>query len=238
MACTLVETDNRLPSIYDYENKIRYQDFSKIDFDSILKHKIRPPRDFEKEVHGGFGPFSSDLLVHDKALLEDLIAKEISKLQVNPEQISALKPKEAVKLALKISISALDYKPVDTDKEFLSQHGYFLPIEEYMALGAGDCDKFRDASIAAFKYLKARNSSLQNIYLSDEYLGGEYDATHAWNSLIIFYEDKIVLSHLDPTQYESGLGLEAMRGKYVSQDDKEIVDKFIETITWGRTVVF
>lgn len=136
--------------------------------------------------------------------------EEAEKLGYSEESFRNMGPKEAIMAAVKIVTARFSYFLVDTDKKFINQYGAHLPIEEYFHLKLGDCDKYRDATIVAFGIIKNLNPNLKNVYLTREELGGRGIVTmHAWVAVLIPTKNYLMLSHVDPTFYDSGGSLEA-----------------------------
>jgi len=187
-----------------YGQNIVYYDFSKIPFDSlILDQKISPPTDLQQYFDDNF----NNPRIRNEAKFEKIFWKEANRLGLTANDFQKMNPFQAILSIVKIVSARFTYYDVDKDSNFIKRYGEHLPIEDYFEIGLGDCDKYRDATLAAFKVIKSLNPSfLQNIYLTNE-LGGNHQP-HAWVAIVIIQKDQLILSHIDPTFFDNGGKLE------------------------------
>jgi len=182
-------------------------DFSKIPFKRLLLNK-------EVLLTADLNEFLNDELlgysvrIKNKKEFERMFWKEAAKLGLDANKFQKMDVAEAIKAVVDIIGSRFTYHNVDEDLLFINKYGKYLPIEDYFRLGLGDCDKYADATIAAFKIIKPLNFKLQNIYLTREELGGNIEL-HAWVAVVIIQPNWIILSHIDPTFADNGAELEA-----------------------------
>ncbi|MEM4337051.1 MAG: hypothetical protein QXG86_03535 [Candidatus Woesearchaeota archaeon] len=200
------------PSCYKtseiYGKNIVYTDFSEIDFENLTKEKIPEPYDLKNTLYTP--------KVEDYYALDDIIVKEYLKTQPQ-KKLRDLSAKEAINTGIKIVCDILTYLDVDRDKEFLKEYGAYLPVEEYLTIGKGDCDKYTAAFIAILNRIKETNPNLQNIYFSDSSAGGNV-IPHEWNSIIFLERNKILTTHIDITVYDNGGKLECLKGYHIPND--------------------
>lgn len=188
-----------------YGQNIIYYDFSKIPLDSlILDEEIALPTDLKKFLDDDF----NNPKIQDPQQFEQTFWKETDKLGFTADKFKEMTVLQAIKTVVKIVGARITYCDVDGDTNFTKTYGQHLPIDVYFELGLGDCDKYRSATIAAFKIIKPLNPRLKNVYLSTEELGGNTQL-HAWVSVVIPQQDRLILSHIDPTFYDNGGKLEA-----------------------------
>ncbi len=186
------------------KDKLVYYDFSKIPDGLALDKRIELPADLAKFMDESWDKPK----IKDSILFEQDFWEEASKFGYNPDTLKNISPKEAIMAAVEIVVSRFTFCYIDEDQDFISKYGKNQPIEVYFHLKLGDCDKYRDATIAAFSIIKKLNPSLENIYLVSERLGGNFQP-HAWVAILIPQEDHLILSHIDPTFYDAGGHLEA-----------------------------
>ncbi len=182
-----------------YDKQIIYYDFSKIPDNLVLDKKIKPPKDLKKFL----GNKWNNPRIKNHERFEQEFWEEANKLGYTLDKFRKIDFKEAVIAAVEIVAARLTYYLVDDDKDFIKKYGEYLPHDVYFHLKLGDCDKYRDTTIAAFNIIKKLNPRLQNIYLSIQCLGGNFQR-HAWVSIIIPQKDYLALSHIDPTLYDNG----------------------------------
>lgn len=181
------------------EEQIEYKKFSEIDFSSIPKEKIPIPEHFPRLV----------LLksrVKSRSKLHQIIDNELKKLKISKETISRMEPKDLILLARDITCNLLEYLDVDNNDEFKKKHPTRLPIEAYLEIGKGDCDKYTSAMIEIFFYfqINSHNPEIQNIHLfHNDRIFGTTNIYHDWNVIVIPYPDKIIISYIDSTRYDA-----------------------------------
>ncbi|MGV8151951.1 MAG: hypothetical protein ACP5OG_02630 [Candidatus Nanoarchaeia archaeon] len=197
-----------------YGMNIFYTDFNKIDFDLIPKEVIKIPKDWKNYFYYN--------RVRESEKMDSLILGEIKKLGHSLEDIANMNIKESIMLSMDIAASKINYFDVDNDKEFTEKYGKHMAIERYMELEFGDCDKYRDIVSASFNFIKKHNSNLENVYDFKEDFGGNRIA-HAWNSFVFLTQDSMILTHIDPTEYDNKGNLEAERGVQIPKNDKMIL---------------
>ena len=192
-------------TIEKYGQNIVYYDFSKIPVDSLVLDKEIPlPNDLKYCLSSIiYSP-----RIQNPQSFERLFWEEANKLGLAADKFKEMDIQQAVTAIVKVVGSRITYCLVDKDTSFINKYGEHLSIDKYFYLGLGDCDKYRNACIAAFKIVKVLNPKLQNVYLSTKGFGGNQQP-HAWVSVIIPQETLLILSHIDPTFYDNGGALEA-----------------------------
>lgn len=191
----------------EYGKNIVYLDFSKISEELIPKEKMKLPSDLKEYLNDKYKKPS----IKDKQRFEKEFWEEALKLGYTPGKFKNASVKEAIKAAVDITASRFTFEYVDDEKNWFAQkYGKFLNTDDYFHYGLGDCDKYRDVTIAAFEIIKKINPKLENVYLSNESLGGSMKR-HAWVSIIIPQKNHLILSHIDPTFYDNGDELEASK---------------------------
>lgn len=190
-----------------YGKNIEYFDFSKMSEELIPKEKMKLPSDLEKGLNKGH---DRPDIKNEQMFMEDFW-KEAVKLDYTPDKFKEIDFKEAIQAAVEITASRFTYEPVDDSKNWFAQkYGKNLSTDEYFHYGLGDCDKYRNATIAVFEIIKSFNPKLENVHLSKEEFGGSMER-HAWVSIIIPQKDYLILSHIDPTFYDKYGELEASK---------------------------
>lgn len=213
-----------------YGENIIYMNFSDIDFNSLTSMPIEIPSDLEDSLE--------QPNVENWQLLENIMFGEASKLGYDMEDIGQLSAKEAIDLSVKIVCKRLKYFDVDWDEKFIKKYGAHLPIERYLEIGKGDCDKYADAFLAIFNMMKRINPHLKNVYASDGSLGGNI-LMHKWNSLVFLEEDKIFLTHIDLTAYDNKGSLEGKIDIHVPEDkDLLLAQVYMEIADFSHSYDF
>ena len=220
VAYNLIKNKSKDPTWKRYGRNIVYQDFYDIDFNSLPHEKIKKPTDLIDWVYDFY---CKD--IKDEKLMDKLILEKAESLGHSYRDLMGLSAKDAIKLCADITASGLTYKEVDNDKNFLQRYGRNLPTEKYLEIGLGDCDKYEKVTRGAFRFIKKINSNLDNIYDFDEGFGGK-TVRHAWNSFVLLRENDMILTHIDPTNYDTGGELEARRGYHLPKSDLEILARF------------
>ncbi len=205
-------------------DSIVYEDFYDIDFDALPTHKIEMPKPFKSLNKRIKLP-----KVTNQKKLEKIVFENAEKLSYDKTKIANLSIKDALNLCLNIVSETFEYFDVDNDEEFIKKYGEFLPIEEYMEIGNGDCNKYSDAFIATFRIIKKQNKNLNNVYVTYGDLGG-MTKPHAWNSLLYFTENQIIITHIDPTRYDNHGSLEAKKGYHIPWDYLEFRARFFSKL--------
>ena len=187
-----------------YGRNIKYYSFSQLDEGRIPLGEMKLPNDLEHYITND----SYQPLIENPKKFRDEVMQEALKLGYKEESFRSMSAKEAIMAAVEITGSKINYLSVDWNRDFINEHGESLPRDRYFSIGLGDCDKYRDITIAIFGIIKKENPKLKNVYLSIEELGG-YMWDHAWVSILIPRDDEIMLCHIDPTFYDNGGKLEA-----------------------------
>lgn len=219
------ETKRKEQELVEFLQKrpIEYRDFSKIDYSLVPKEAIPLPDQFKERIESSFsGPSKPK----DTKKLEKIALSEAEKLGCTIDAIKNLSAKDALKLCIDIVLQKLEYAHVDTDPKFIEEHGEHLPIEDYLGIGKGDCDKYTAALQAVFSVIKGINPNLSNIYVADKDLGGGFTVLHDWNALIFITDKNVLISHIDLQAKDDNEDLEAERGKekdgaHLPSDDLE-----------------
>ena len=189
-----------------YGRNVIYFNFSSIPDSAIGLEPIELPNDLNEFINAKYNLPQ----IQNKEKFSADFWEEAVKLGYSKEAFSKMAPKDAIMAAVKITAARFSYFLVDNNKEFIKKYGRSLPLEEYFHMKLGDCDKYRDATIAGFAIIKDLNPKLKNIYLTSQELGGRGMVTmHAWVAIVISAEKHLILSHIDPTFYDSGGKLEA-----------------------------
>jgi len=208
-----------------YGKYIIYYHFSEISDNLTSNQQIELPKDLKKYLSDKW----NNPKIENCTRFEEEVWQEAAKLGYSPEKLKTPSVKDAIMAAVEIVGSRLTYYDVDIDMEFIKEHGEFLPNDVYFHLGLGDCDKYRDAIIAVFALIKELNPGLQNVYLSNEELGGNF-CRHAWVSVLILQEDCLILSHIDPTFYDNDGSLEAEDGFHITLKHNIFLTKFYDKL--------
>ncbi len=196
----------------EYGKNIVYFDFSKLPEELIPKEKMKLPSDLEKSLNKGY---DKPEIKNEQVFMGDFW-KEAVKLDYSPDKFKEMGFKKAIQAAVEITASRFTYTLVDDSGNWFAQkHGKSLSTDEYFHYGFGDCDKYRNATIAAFEFIKSFNPKLENVYLSKEEFGGSKE-WHAWVSIIIPQKDHLIISHIDPTFYDNDGELEASKDEFDS----------------------
>ena len=203
-----------------YIDNVVYRDFSKIDFDSIPVQKVKIPVDLEYVLK------HSILHKHrmrDKSKLRRIALEQASVLGYDIEKIKKLSIRDSIMLCADIVAGRLEYHEVDEkDGDFVTKHGFNLPIEEYLEIGLGECNKYAAAMVRIFNLLKETNPSLVNVHIGYKEWGGNWNWTkHDWNSIVFLTNDEITFTNIDPTLYDVYGELEGKHGKHVSSNNLE-----------------
>jgi hypothetical protein len=196
-----------------YRKNIEYQNLSEIDFTSLQEEKVPIPKELEMKIKYRKEHF---FRIKNQKLLEELIFEEVEKLGVKKAETTSLHPEKAIKLSMEVTASVFDYFLVD-GKEFIAEHGASLPIEEYMQLRQGDCDKYTDVAVLAFNLFKENNPHLKNIYLLNDSVGPI--EKHIWVTAVMLDNNRIITTSLDPTFYDNGNGLEGKEGTHIPKNN-------------------
>jgi hypothetical protein len=202
-ACAQIVNPEGMTTHERYGKNIVYFNFSEIPINGLSSEKIDLSADLKKRLK------DYDPVIDDTRQFEHDFWGEANKIGYTACLLGSMNIKEVISAIVEIVVSRLSYAYVDTDTVFTKKFGKHLPADRYFHLGLGDCDKYRDVVIAAFKIVKALNPGLKNTYVSAQYLGGNVE-THAWNSVIILDDDRIILSHIDPQRYDLYGRLEAV----------------------------
>lgn len=197
-------------SIYEmYGENIFYSNLSDIDFSAVPKEKIELPSSFNRDIW--------EPKIKDSDKLRRLFFETAKELGFSKERIEDLSPQEAILLSINFVAERLSFYYVDSDKKFIANHGENLPIEEYLEIGQGDCDKYMHAVIVAFEIIKGLNPNLANVYVKNNFYGN-ITQPHAWNTVLCVTLDEITVSHIDPTFSEIRGRLEGKIGWHVIED--------------------
>lgn len=199
-----VYADDGVSTLERYGKNIIYYDFSKIPDNLVLDRKIELPEDLKEFLNYVI----NNPRIETPSRFEQEFWEEAHKLDYTLDKLKNASVKEAVMAAVKIVASRFTFCYVDKDEVFIKEFGAHLSKDVYFHLGLGDCDKYREATIAVFKIIKRLNPKLQNVYLSTQRLGGNVRG-HAWVSVVILQDSRLILSHIDPTYYDNGSKLEA-----------------------------
>lgn len=156
----------------------------------------------------------ADLLKFDKTpdrrvgnlpLIKEYAEAELkrSKNMTLSQATKTLSPKEIVFTSVTLASKLLTPELVDgADSDFSKEMGENLPLDRYVYCGRGDCDKFASTALEIFKILKAGRKDMRHIFLAGQL--ADQLQPHAWNSLIIFTNSDVIVSHLDPTFSSTG----------------------------------
>jgi len=195
-----------------------YMDYSSIDFE-VPKEKIIWPNYF----------YVNEPRIKNSGKLEEIIYNEAIRLGYSKEKLNTLSIKDVIDLSIEIVCNLLEPYDVDWDKEFLIKYGEYLPIEEYLGIGLGDCDKYADALKAVFDIIDKDNPNTDLIFLFSGRTGG-YVIPHRWNVICFKTDDKLVITHIDPTFYDVYGDLEAEIGYHFPNNHLELEARFLDDI--------
>ncbi|MBI4837328.1 MAG: hypothetical protein HY813_02915 [Candidatus Portnoybacteria bacterium] len=202
-----------------YGENIFYKNFSDITQKLIPGQLIEVPVDLA-EYFIARSPKVADLKRFEKEFWE-----EAGELGYTKQELQTADAPEVIMAIVETVASRITYFNVDGDKNFKARYGKdLLQMDTYFHLKLGDCDKYRDITIAlygiiknSFDVVKKRNPNLTNVYLSVEKLGGII-RNHAWVTIVILREDSLIISQIDPTFYDSTDVLEAENGYHIILD--------------------
>lgn len=200
--CTSEHVDKEVLTYERYGKNIIYYDFSKIPDNLILDTKIRLPEDLEKFLYYKY----NNPAIENPSRFEQEVWEEANKLGYTPDKFRNANFREAIMATVEIVVSRLTPYRVDKETDFVEKYGRHLSDDTYFHLKLGDCDKYRNNTIGVFNIVKKLNPKLQNVYLSIQELGGNFGTSHAWVSVVILQHNYLVLSHIDPTFYDTGGG--------------------------------
>jgi hypothetical protein len=183
-------------------------------FEQLPEKPVPVPQDLAETLKNHY---TYAVKLEDPAGFERDILAELAKRGIPEDRIAGLGPRRLVELSYTIICDRLTYHLVDNDKEFKDGKGNIRPIDYYFRRGKGDCDKYRDLTIAAYNILKARAPAATNLYLGSQELGGEF-FMHAWPTAILLFPDKAEIAHFDPTFHDGGGQLEGKAGQHHMPD--------------------
>ncbi|MFP4119272.1 MAG: hypothetical protein ACLFTH_04425 [Candidatus Woesearchaeota archaeon] len=132
----------------------------------------------------------------DKEKLGNIIYSTMKELGYDKAKLKELDFQEAIDLATTVDTTLMDYELVD-NSGFARKHGFNLPIETYMELGKGDCDKYTDGFIATFNLIKNLNENLDGIYATHQ-INGVSPGVHDWVNLITFSDGTMKIMNIEP----------------------------------------
>jgi len=187
-----------------YGKSFIYYDFSRLPDPRslVLNEEIPLPSDLKKFIDTDL----KSIRIKDKDAFEKEFWKEATKLGYSRQQLEIADYRIVIRAIMDVVASRITYLEVDSEKkagDFIRQYGIFIPKDEYFRLGKGDCDKYRDISIAIYYlFFKDKNPQLKNIYLCSQ-IGGN-SQPHAWVAILIPQRSYLLVSHCDPTFYDSG----------------------------------
>lgn len=213
-----------------YADRVVYRDFSKINFDSIPVQKVKIPDSLECNLK--YSVWHKHQM-SDKSKLRRIALEQANSLGYDIEKIKKLSIREFIIMCADIVAKRLEYREDVDDKkgEFAAKYGYRLPIEEYLEIGLGDCNKYAAGMVWIFDTLKEMNQNLENVYMGYKDWGGNWNWTnHDWNSIVFLTKDGIILTNIDPTRYDAYGILEGKRGEHISENDLEILAFFYRGI--------
>lgn len=214
-----------VPTHKRYGKNIIYYDFFKIPDNLIIDIGIKLPHDLKKFLKSKWNSPG----IKNRSHFEQEVWEEANKLGYTPDKVKNMGVKEAIMAAVKIVASRLTFCYVDRD-DFAEKHGAFLPHDVYFHLKLGDCDKYRGITIGVFNIIKKLNLKLQNVYLSTEELGGNSGTGHAWVSVVIPQHNYLVLSHIDPTFYDTSGGLFEKGDSYICLEHNIFIAYFYKSL--------
>ncbi len=195
---THISTPSQKPLPY-LEEHIEYKKVSEIDFSSVPKEKLELPSHIKSLC------YCPEYSIKSQKDLESIIQFSLQSQHQTIQSISSMSPKQLIELSRDSACFLLNYTNVDSD-EFQKQHGSFLPLEYYLSIGKGDCNIYTYTMQETFKFLKSlsKNPQMQNIHLArnDRSLGS-YPIDHCWNVLVIQFPEKLMISYLDATHFDS-----------------------------------
>lgn len=225
---TLVEPKARTTKVThrrpEWSEPVQYADFPDLPWSQLSREKRSVPAGLAKVLPGPANVFSA-VKVADPLALEKMIIASAEARGVQANELARLTAKQAVELAVNIVADRLTYLLVDEDQQFIDRYGKHLPIDRYLQIGRGDCDKYAAGVEVVFSYLKTQNPGLANVHVSRASLGGLTQA-HAWNTVLLVGDGGIAVSHIDPTFNDNQGNLIAQRGFHVSKNQKEFVARF------------
>ena len=97
--------------------------------------------------------FERHTKARNAAQLEQMIFKALPRAYPGTrEGLSRLSVKDAIQLSVRVAENALSYCDVDNDTTFVRKYGADLPIEEYMGLGQGECNRYASVAYETFNF--------------------------------------------------------------------------------------
>jgi len=194
-----------------YGKDIEYVEYDDLDTIPLSDEVIPVPWDMHRLVES--------TRVHDREKLDILLGPQAQ----DEETKNGLK--EVVDASLKNVAHLLDYLDVDDkSSEFVHTHGKFLTLEEYLALGKGDCERYTHTFIEDLNYRKKTIPALTNVYAFTS--RGEGNIGHLWARIVVFGEKRIFITDIDPTFYETQNNPRTRRGYHLPLTDEERTARF------------
>jgi len=174
----------------EFYDKIKYEDFSNVDFDSLPKEKIELISKFKENIiDADFKYGIGDLAKFEKEISE-LSNKYLS------GKLAEASASECVAAAMKIVMDKLEYdKTLDDTRKDLKSKG---EVDLYFYEGIGHCEHYSILFCEIFKIIKSHNPNCKNIYVT-QHVGGNYysEQKHVWNSIWMVDNDKITMAFVD-----------------------------------------
>lgn len=206
-------------TIWDfYHDNIEYQDFNQIDFADI------PSTEFNLPLKAKLPNLSyvETINEHDQILFNSYIKKTIDDKGLSDEAISKMNGKEIIELTRDIVSKNLNYLSTPEIKKSSSIR--------CMLMGVGNCVSYAFAFENIFNWLKEKNKSIRNIFVVRE-LGtnAELNSEHAWNTILIYKKDKLIVSEVDPTFHDNNGSFEAT-SDHVNSDTNLFLSNFYRDV--------
>lgn len=207
-------TETALSTWRTFGESVVYEDLNDIDFSKL--NTIYP-----KPVSLGIRACLKPVIVRNTDKLTAQIIAAANGMGIDKSKLMVLNPKEAIAHSIQIAAAFLELyenndDPIDHDAQWSSIPPNRMPfytrgIDDIIERGRGDCDDYEAATIAVFRYMQTINPRLANIHVTGRNPGGRMHA-HAYNSFIIIFDDKIVVTMLDAWAYDHNSSMLCTRG--------------------------
>lgn len=206
-----------------YGQKITYYDFFSLPDNVDTQAKIELPEDLAIYVKSRVNsPTIDKNNIYNQHWFEADILEEMHRRGYDLSDFAEMNYHDAIFACVKVVASRIKYNDMGNKfaKKFNKKYGRAPMLDDNFYHRTGDCDIYRDLTIVLFNYIKKINPRLNNIYLLRERLGGNLllHTEHAWVAILIPQENRLLLSHIDPTFYD----VYGWNKRCLESDDKRI----------------
>lgn len=214
---------NSIWETYGKYDRVVYQDYSTIDFESIPKEALVP--------YEYFLPISmvdvSRLTPQREAYLAQWMDRKLQLYGVTRSMINQMTVKQMLDLSFKVSAESILYC-LEYGSDNVSEKYFINVVNEQ-----GVCGDYAWLTARFFSYLKKlrlRNSIQTN---NVRVVGVTQDIlVHGWNMIVIFYPDKLVYTFMDMTGHLEKYGMitEGYNGRHLATSKNFNLGFFYEQI--------